>query len=231
MPRTKEQNEKIRESKKERILDAALSLYVRFGYNGTDMDEVAANAGVAKGLVYYYYKTKNDLFRELFDTAVEKAADFSRMFYKASESMSPVEKLVKYSADIFGMTLGDPRLIRFAMRMPFDAYAVFGPGEWEKGLAISVEHRDNLEKIIASGMAEGSMKCTDAASAANSFWTVYAANLFNFTGMMAGRGYEDRLNDRMSLIEGMLAFGMAGLGVDEKAWKKEMAGLITERRI
>ncbi|MFO7611845.1 MAG: TetR/AcrR family transcriptional regulator [Clostridia bacterium] len=231
MPRTKEQNEKIRKDKKERILDAALSLYVRFGYNGTDMDEVAGNAGVAKGLVYYYYKTKNDLFRELFDMAAEKAADFSRTFYKASENMNPVGKLVKYSAGIFGMTLGDPRLIRFAMRMPFDAYAVFGPEEWGKGLAVSAEHRENLEKIIASGMEEGSMKCTDAASGANSFWTVYAANLFSFTGMMAGRGYEDKRHDRIDLIEGMLAFGMAGLGVDEMAWKKELAGLTAERRI
>lgn len=52
MPRTPEQNERIRNAKKEIILDTALSLYVVFGYNGTDMDQVAVNAGVAKGLLY-----------------------------------------------------------------------------------------------------------------------------------------------------------------------------------
>ena len=53
-PRRKELNEQIRESRRLQLLDAALTVYVRHGYNGADMDAVATEAGLAKGLVYYY---------------------------------------------------------------------------------------------------------------------------------------------------------------------------------
>ena len=79
-PRKKELNEQIRESRRLQILDAALTVYVRFGYNGADMDAVAAEAGLAKGLVYYYYKTKQELFRAMFQWALSKSAEMAYIF-------------------------------------------------------------------------------------------------------------------------------------------------------
>lgn len=218
MPRSKEQNEQARETTKGKILDTALSLYVIFGYNGTDMDTVAGRAGVAKGLLYYYFKTKNILFRELFNKVLSRTIEFSESFFDSIDDMNPVEKLIKYSMDIFGIGFDDPRYIQFAMRMPFDAYAVFGSEEWSQGLEGSKKHTENLEKIISEGISQGFIKCNNAKNGANSFWTVYVASLFNFTKMMAARGNdleESEINIRM---EEILSFGMAGLGVDRKIW-------------
>jgi AcrR family transcriptional regulator len=50
-----------RERKRRRILDAALSLFIQHGYRKTSVDDVAREAGVAKGTVYLYFKTKSDL--------------------------------------------------------------------------------------------------------------------------------------------------------------------------
>jgi len=66
LPRNPEKNAEVRESRKKQILSATLSVYIRFGYHGADMDIVAKEAGLAKGLVYYYYKTKQELFAELY---------------------------------------------------------------------------------------------------------------------------------------------------------------------
>lgn len=222
MPRSKEQNKIVREGTKEKILDAALSLYVIYGYNGTDMDTVAGKAGVAKGLLYYYFNTKNILFRELFNKVLERSMKFSDSFFESVDGMNPIEKLVHYSMDIFGIGLDDPRYIQFAMRMPFDAYAVFGSDEWQQGLEGSKKHTENLEIIILEGISQGYIKCSNAKSGANSFWTVYVAALFNFTKMTASKGndLEDSVN--YEKMEAILSFGMAGLGVDRNTWIKAL---------
>ena len=48
--------------KRVRILDAAEALFIRQGYVKTSMDEVAREAGVAKGTLYLYFKSKEELF-------------------------------------------------------------------------------------------------------------------------------------------------------------------------
>src|SRR5215470_8411241 len=52
-----------RNPREERILDAAASLLVRWGYRKTTIDDVASEAGVGKGTIYLHWKDKNDLFR------------------------------------------------------------------------------------------------------------------------------------------------------------------------
>lgn len=47
--------------KRRRILDAATALFLRQGYRKTSIDEVAREAGVAKGTVYLYFAKKVDL--------------------------------------------------------------------------------------------------------------------------------------------------------------------------
>lgn len=47
------------------ILNAALDCFAERGFAATRMDDVAARAGVTKGTVYLYFKTKEDLFKAL----------------------------------------------------------------------------------------------------------------------------------------------------------------------
>jgi AcrR family transcriptional regulator len=220
MPRTKQQNELIRENTRQKILDTSLSLYVRYGYAGTVMDQIAKDAGIAKGLLYYYYKTKNMLFKDLFNKMIEEISILNKKFHESLTDESPVKKLVLYTISMFGMSIKDPRKIQFAMRMPFDAYAVFGPEGWKNGLVGSEIHNRSLEKIIAEGISEGLMKCSDVTSAASSFWTVYVAGLFSYTRMMSGKGNDISVN--FDDLEKILSFGMAGLKIEEEIWKKEL---------
>ncbi|HEU0027542.1 MAG TPA: helix-turn-helix domain-containing protein [Ktedonobacterales bacterium] len=52
-----------RQQREERILDAATSLLVRWGYRKTTIDDVAREAGVGKGTIYLHWRDKNELFR------------------------------------------------------------------------------------------------------------------------------------------------------------------------
>ena len=50
-----------------RLLDAAEEVFVRDGYEGAQLDEIAAMAGRSKGAVYTHFKSKEDLFLALFE--------------------------------------------------------------------------------------------------------------------------------------------------------------------
>ena len=51
-----------REVRAERILDAAAMLIQKWGYSKTTIDDIARQAGVAKGTIYLHWKTREDLF-------------------------------------------------------------------------------------------------------------------------------------------------------------------------
>lgn len=48
---------------KNSIFRAAIVIFSKSGYNGATMDEIAAEAGVAKGTLYYHFKSKEEIFR------------------------------------------------------------------------------------------------------------------------------------------------------------------------
>lgn len=48
---------------KKAIFEAAIKIFSSNGYNGATMDEVASIAGVAKGTLYYHFKSKEEIFK------------------------------------------------------------------------------------------------------------------------------------------------------------------------
>ena len=52
-----------KEDRPAEITEAALAAFAEKGYTATRVDEVAKRAGVSKGLLYLYFKTKEDLFK------------------------------------------------------------------------------------------------------------------------------------------------------------------------
>lgn len=52
--------------KEQKILDAALQLFVEKGFHGTSTAEIAKTAGVATGTLFHYFKTKEELINSLY---------------------------------------------------------------------------------------------------------------------------------------------------------------------
>lgn len=65
MPRTKAQYETIRKESRQKILDAALEVFAKQGYHSSTVDAIAKTAGISKGLMYNYFKSKEDVLQEL----------------------------------------------------------------------------------------------------------------------------------------------------------------------
>ena len=60
--------ESTRVAREARILRAAVACFARQGYYGTTMEEIAAEAGIAKGAAYVYFPSKEAIFLALYDT-------------------------------------------------------------------------------------------------------------------------------------------------------------------
>ena len=70
-------------NKEKRILDAAVALFTAQGFAATRMEDVAKKAGISKGLTYFYYKNKEDLYMALTKKAFEQLKDEFRESLRA----------------------------------------------------------------------------------------------------------------------------------------------------
>ena len=52
--------------KRRNILDAAITVFARQGFHSTRVSDIADEAGVAYGLVYHYFNSKDEVLNELF---------------------------------------------------------------------------------------------------------------------------------------------------------------------
>lgn len=75
-PRTKEQLEELKESRRISILNAALKVFSEKGYNGASISNIAEQAGISKGLLYTYFKSKEDLLDELLIYGLNKMNEY-----------------------------------------------------------------------------------------------------------------------------------------------------------
>jgi AcrR family transcriptional regulator len=67
VPRSATVNQELRARSRERILAAALEVFAAKGYEAASISDVTAAAGVSRGLVSYYFATKEQLAAELLD--------------------------------------------------------------------------------------------------------------------------------------------------------------------
>ncbi len=71
VPRSSEQFAKMRLDSRQKILESALELFALKGYASTSIASIAEKAGVSKGLIYNYFKSKEDILFQLFDYLYE----------------------------------------------------------------------------------------------------------------------------------------------------------------
>jgi AcrR family transcriptional regulator len=64
-PRKPEDNQEILDQRRTEILEAALKVFAHRGLAGTKVGDIAATAGLSHGLLYHYFRSKEEIFTEL----------------------------------------------------------------------------------------------------------------------------------------------------------------------
>lgn len=109
-------------SVKERIIDAGIKLFLANGFVGTSVRELTDAAGVARGTLYWYFKSKDQILeeildkvsKEVYDVAIERVdaceGDFMakfKVFYKAITQLAVEKKeLLLVSSTVLGEIVG-----------------------------------------------------------------------------------------------------------------------------
>jgi AcrR family transcriptional regulator len=94
MGRNEEANKKIRDERKEQILNAALKIFARKGIGSTKVSDIASAASVSHGLVYQYFKSKEEIFETLVENAIELTRQAAEMISKIP--VSPINRIKIY---------------------------------------------------------------------------------------------------------------------------------------
>ena len=90
MPRSPEANEQVRQATKEKILIAAKNVFFAKGFHSASIDDVAKAALISKGLLYNYFKGKEDLLAALVDVRID---ELMVVMNEAKAKQNPLEQL------------------------------------------------------------------------------------------------------------------------------------------
>lgn len=97
------------------LTSAALALFVEKGFAATRLDDVAARAGVSKGTVYLYFKSKEDLFKAVIRESIVPALEEGEAIAAAhqGDSRSLLQKVLNGWWQLIGGTAlaGVPKLM------------------------------------------------------------------------------------------------------------------------
>ncbi len=77
-----------KQDRPQEITDAALAAFAEKGYAATRVDDVAKRAGISKGLLYLYFKTKEELFKAVVRSFVVPRIDALTQIIESSELSS-----------------------------------------------------------------------------------------------------------------------------------------------
>lgn len=88
-----------KEDRPQEITEAAFDAFAEKGYASTRVDEVASRAGVSKGLLYLYFKTKEELFKAVVKNVVVRRVDALTAIVEKTELSS--EEFIRGPASAF----------------------------------------------------------------------------------------------------------------------------------
>ncbi|MBD2164970.1 TetR/AcrR family transcriptional regulator [Calothrix membranacea FACHB-236] len=114
MPRTPAENERIRQATKEQILKAAMELFFSKGYHATSIDDVAKTAKISKGLLYHYFKGKEDLIAALVDIRLQ---DLLFVMEAAAAKPTPAEQIRHIAEGALEDVRRKPEVFRFYLNL------------------------------------------------------------------------------------------------------------------
>jgi AcrR family transcriptional regulator len=138
------------EEKRRLILEAAVRVFAHKGFHTSRVGDIAEEAGVAHGLLYHYFSSKDEVLETIFrETWVELLADIQEI----EESGAPaLEQLQQATMRLLGSWQRHPDVVRVIVRE-----ITRSPGLQER-LADLVKPVEAVQRIIAHGQETGEFR-------------------------------------------------------------------------
>lgn len=98
----------------ERILEAAKTVFMKYGLYGARMQDIADTAGINKALLHYYFRNKEKLFDHVFDGALSKY--FQQMEVFSDKSLPLIDRINRYIDQMIDFLTEYPQMSIFIIK-------------------------------------------------------------------------------------------------------------------
>jgi len=105
----------ISQERRKEIFDAATELFSKSGYHGVSVDAIAKKAGISKGNLYWHFKSKQEIFLQLFEYLALPL--FTPLIQLLEEDLPPHKKLCAMSRACLEAAEANPEIVRFAWQI------------------------------------------------------------------------------------------------------------------
>jgi AcrR family transcriptional regulator len=138
------------EDKRRLILDAAVRVFARKGYHTSRVGDIAEEAGVAHGLLYHYFRSKEELLQTIFRETWRDVLDAVRNVQETDETAR--DRLAGIAKILLRAWRRDPDLVRVLVR------EVTRGSHLQRRIDEIDQAFAGLEQIIAQGQEDGEFR-------------------------------------------------------------------------
>jgi TetR/AcrR family transcriptional regulator, fatty acid metabolism regulator protein len=166
------------------LLNAAVRVFARKGFHASRVGDIAEEASVAHGLLYHYFRSKDEVLETIFREAWEALATETDRI--ESSDIPFREQLRRFARIYLGSWLITPELIAVLVREIARSPAVGSRIDEVRGIFVS------LERMIAAAQVRGEVRASCHPQLAA--WAVYGGLEEILTGWVLGQlpaGEED----------------------------------------
>jgi AcrR family transcriptional regulator len=169
-PRGAKKNQEIRIETKAKIVKAALKVFAERGFQGASITLIASEAGLSHGIVYHYFVSKDAIFRELVDIALETSIEGVNQ--ALSLPGSAWEKITNLSRALAGNAIKGESSYFFYIMIQAMTQGKSIPGLLEHIQERSGEYFRELIPLIGQAQAEGKVMREDPVKLAASYYAL-----------------------------------------------------------
>jgi len=206
---------KISEEKRDRVLEEAARLFAERGFSQSDMAEVAARANVAKGSLYDYFESKEDLYISVCRYALGRSREAVYGGIKPDwDIYRQVDHIFRRGA---AFSFAHPEFIQMYLQITSPGMEVFANALTREVEGYTADHLKSLiREGIRSGIVRSDIDINLTAFLINTLYIVFLASLVSryyeirmqeyleIPGPVNKRAAKSQLEKLVSLIEGFL---------------------------
>jgi len=187
------------QDKKKLILEAAIHCFARKGFNATSIQEIVDELGMAKGSIYFYFKSKDDLLISVIEYYGEML--FAEMREKPGDTLLPPrEKFASQLERQYRFVLEQLDFMKMLIKEPFT-----GLHPQIQGMIFRLRARSQLwhvSHMMAIYGEQVTPYLADASALVSGMWAQYFEQLLFeeqvFDGRQLSRYILRRLDDMMN---------------------------------
>lgn len=169
MPKSQERCQEIREETRSKILNDSMLYFAKNGFAGTKISDLAKHIGIGQGTLYIYFKSKEELFHEIF-ALTNNSKDIKELKILVNLPVPAKKKIQKLSNSIMTKLIQDDV---YAAKAALNTQIMFEQKDFASAeTTYQSELYQTTEKLIKQGQKEGSVVDGLPMKLADYYWGV-----------------------------------------------------------